>query len=240
MSSQRQLLMTIGMYAGDSNGIPPIHLVSNRRWDLTEYLRSECMDNLQGVQQGYVNDYSGLGLLWRWGYLGSNKPTPDGQVNTADNSDILLFGCPSMNKEWTPRMPGYMDPDWPWGNNYRGHYAYLPVSHKLEYMDNAPGWPGRWLIWPTPDYRPTQNVPLAAFPNRIILSDIWHDGWDVYASPPYQKYQPAHGLYYFNQGYADGHCKAYSGNTVANYYVVVSNHLFFTGWGQAWLESVGQ
>ncbi len=228
LGSMRQLSLGIASYSNDYNGVPPIHMVSNQRWDLTDYLRSELMRWLGGTYNGDKNDFSGLGLVWAYGYLGNSRSTPDGKVDMSGIGDELLFGCPSMNKDWTPRLPGYIDPDCQWGNNYRGHYSYLPASHDITY-DYTTALPKN------------QSVRLEVKPDRVILSDVWHDGWDVYSSPPYQKFRPAHGLFYFNQGYADGHCKPYTGNIVATKYLTVTDHLAFTGWGRyEWFEKVGQ
>lgn len=197
-SNLRQIGMAFQMYRNHNRDLGPIVY---QPWDLWKAKDSRSIDYPEG-------GYTGLGLLFREGFLGGNYQ-PDGKYDPNYHTDRVLY-CPSFDREvnfrggWPGR--GSLDPDATGLFNREISYLYNPVCRNL--TPDGPGF-----------LRPRQNVKVSRFPHRAIVSDLWvypyiDSGFPGGGGGELQML--AHGLEYFNVLYTDGSVIPYTGAIVKN------------------------
>ncbi len=193
-SNLRQIGVAFSAYRINNNDLGPVVYQPN---DLYKSTQTRVIDYPFG-------GYTGLGLLFRDGYIGGNY-RPDGQVVASYHADRIFY-CPGLDRgarfrqSWPAR--GTLDPDATTAFGRECSFIYNPVSRNL-------GHTGASSI---PE-RPRQNVKVSRYSRRAIVSDLWRWPLNDDAGGSDAK-QLAHGLKYFNVLYTDGSVTPYTGRMV--------------------------
>lgn len=194
-SNLHQIGLAFQMYRNANKDVGP---VVYQPWDLWKAKDSRVVDYPDG-------GYTGLGLLFREGYLAGNYRS-DGKYDSRYHTDRIFY-CPSFDREvsfrggWPGR--GSLDPDATGLFNREVSYIYNPVCRDL--TPDGPGWE-----------RPRQNVKVSRYRGRrAIVSDLWTWPYiDAAVGGGGDLKILAHGLEYFNVLYTDGSVVAYTGSIV--------------------------